>query len=54
LSAPCRAAASNIEKMAKNSKIHSFSLNFSKVLVWQRHIKACLTRLVNIFEKKIK
>jgi hypothetical protein len=46
LSAPSRASASNIEKMAKNSKIYSFSSILLKVLVQIGHIIACSTRLV--------
>jgi hypothetical protein len=53
LSAPSRASASNIEKMAKKIKNLQYFLHFSKVLVQIGHIIACSTRLVNAFKQKI-
>jgi hypothetical protein len=46
LSAPSRASASNIEKIAKKFKNIQFFLDFSKVLIQIGHIIACSTRLV--------
>jgi hypothetical protein len=52
LSAPSRASASIIEKMAKKFKNLQSFLAFSKVLVQIGHIIACSTRIVNDFHEK--
>jgi hypothetical protein len=52
-SAPSRASASKIEKMAKKFKNLQFFLDFVKSFVQIEHIIACSTRLVNAFKEKI-
>jgi hypothetical protein len=52
LSAPSRASASNIEKIAKKFKNLQFFLDFFKVLVQMGQIIACSTHFVNAFNEK--
>jgi hypothetical protein len=52
LSAPSRASASNIEKMAEKFKSLEFFLDFFKCF-GQRHIIAFSMRLIYAFQKKI-
>jgi hypothetical protein len=52
LIAPCRALASNIEKMAKKIKNTQFVFDIFKSFGTKWHIMAyCSARLVNVFEK---